>query len=157
VRADRLGGAWRPGHTLLTVVRSGAYVTHDDGLYLERTPFRRIEGALERGLELWAQVLSVPEPGLAIAGFGKRDASFDDALPVPLRVRRADGTSVPAGDLRVTRLNDHHAFVEGDLPLRPGDLICCGISHPCTAFDKWRILPVLDDDDVVTGVLHTYF
>jgi D-serine deaminase-like pyridoxal phosphate-dependent protein len=38
-----------------------------------------------------------------------------------------------------------------------GDLIGCGISHPCTAFDKWRLLPLIDADRSVVGAIHTYF
>jgi D-serine dehydratase len=26
-----------------------------------------------------------------------------------------------------------------------GQLVGCGISHPCTTFDKWRWMPVVDD------------
>jgi D-serine deaminase-like pyridoxal phosphate-dependent protein len=36
-----------------------------------------------------------------------------------------------------------------------------GLSHPCTAFDKWSLVPVLDDasadDPYVTGLVRTYF
>jgi D-serine deaminase-like pyridoxal phosphate-dependent protein len=160
VVADRLGGAWLPGHKLRTILRSGAYITHDDGFYRDRDPFSRIpdQGSLMAALELWAQVISTPEPGLAIAGAGKREASFDEGLPVPLMVRRRDGRLEPATGLRVTRLNDHHAFVEVDdgIRLDPGDLICFGISHPCTAFDKWTVIPVLDDEDTVVDLLRTY-
>jgi D-serine deaminase-like pyridoxal phosphate-dependent protein len=159
--ADGLTGAWLPGHDLRVVLRSGAYLTHDDGFYRQRTPFVRVpgEGALEAALDLWAQVLSTPEPGLAIVGMGKRDAPFDEGLPVPIEVRRTDGTTGPAAGLTVTRLNDHHAYL--DVPagaeVRPGDLIRFGISHPCTAFDKWRAIPVVDDAGIVIDVLHTYF
>jgi D-serine deaminase-like pyridoxal phosphate-dependent protein len=165
--AERLGGQWLPGHELRTVLRSGAYVTHDDGFYRKHTPFRRVpaEGSLDAALEIWAQVLSTPEPGLAIVGMGKRDVSYDEGLPEPALVRRPDGSTVPARGLRVSRLNDHHAYLAiGDpaadgaaTALRPGDLIGFGISHPCTAFDKWRAIPVLAPDDTVTDVLHTYF
>src|SRR5262245_47642642 len=88
--AAGIGGDWLPGHTVKAILRSGAYVTHDNGTYERMTPFTRIpdEGFLEAALELWAQVLSTPEPGLAIAGMGKRDAPFDEGLPVPLSVRR---------------------------------------------------------------------
>ena len=44
---------------------------------------------MEAALEVWAQVISVPERGLAIAGMGKREAPYDAGLPVPLRVRAA--------------------------------------------------------------------
>jgi D-serine deaminase-like pyridoxal phosphate-dependent protein len=39
----------------------------------------------------------------------------------------------------------------------PDDLICFGISHPCTAFDKWPVIPVIDDGYTVTGLIRTYF
>jgi D-serine deaminase-like pyridoxal phosphate-dependent protein len=157
--ADELGGAWLPGHQLRTILRSGAYVSHDDGFYRARTPFTRVPGTLEAALEVWAQVISVPEQGLAIAGLGKREAPCDEGLPVPLRVRGAGGRTAKAGGLSVTRLNDHHAFVSvpADVRLAPGDLICFGISHPCTAFDKWPVIPVVDDEYRVTNLIRTYF
>ncbi|MEV0897805.1 alanine racemase [Actinoplanes sp. NPDC049802] len=142
------------------VLRSGASVTHDDGFYRERTPFVRVpgEGPLAAALEIWAQVLSAPEPGLALAGMGKRDAPFDEGLPVPLEIRRPDGTVEPASGLRVTKLNDHHTYLQVDgVVLIPGDLVRFGISHPCTAFDKWRDIPVVDEERRVVDVLHTYF
>lgn len=144
---DRLGGA---GLGQL-VLRSGASVTHDDGFYRAKTPFHRVpaEGPLVAALEMWAQILSVPEPGLALAGMGKRDAPFDEGLPV---VRS------PATGLTVTKLNDHHTYlaVEPGVAVAPGDLIRFGLSHPCTAFDKWREIPVVDDEHRVVDVLHTY-
>jgi D-serine deaminase-like pyridoxal phosphate-dependent protein len=163
VVAERLAGDWLPGHRVQGILRSGAYVSHDDGLYRGRTPFNRVPGTLDAALEVWAQVISVPEPGLAIVGMGKRDAPYDAGLPVPLRVRRADGQAYPrrhgAEGLSVTRFNDHHAFlsVPPDVRLVPGDLICLGISHPCTAFDKWQVIPVVDDDYLVTDLIRTYF
>ncbi|MEU8238813.1 alanine racemase [Actinoplanes missouriensis] len=142
------------------ILRSGASVTHDDGFYRERTPFVRVpgEGPLAAALEIWAQVLSAPEPGLAIAGMGKRDAPFDEGLPVPLEVRDAAGSAKPATGIRVDKLNDHHTYLAVDgVELVPGDLIRFGISHPCTAFDKWRAIPVVDEERRVVDVLHTYF
>jgi D-serine deaminase-like pyridoxal phosphate-dependent protein len=143
--AERLSGLPADAHLVL---RSGASVSHDDGFYRERTPFGRVgdEGPLTAALEIWAQVLSVPEPGLAIAGVGKRDAPFDEGLPVVL--------SAPG--VTVTRLNDHHAYLSGT-GLAVGDLVRLGISHPCTAFDKWRDIPVVDDQHRVVDILHTYF
>jgi D-serine deaminase-like pyridoxal phosphate-dependent protein len=161
VVAERLAGAWLPGHTLRTVLRSGAYVSHDDGIYRAWTPFHRVpgEGSLRAALRVWAQVISVPEPGLAIAGMGKRDAPYDVGLPVPLHIRGRDGVVRDAAGVEVRRLNDHHTVLglgPGAQAL-PGELVCFGISHPCTAFDKWRAIPVVDDDDTVTDVIHTYF
>ncbi|MFC7276999.1 alanine racemase [Paractinoplanes rhizophilus] len=141
---------------LRLILRSGASVTHDDGFYRSRTPFRRVpaEGPLTAALEIWAQVLSTPEPGLAIAGMGKRDAPFDEGLPVPMEVRRHGTTLEVAAS--VTKLNDHHTYLAAD-GLAPGDLIRFGISHPCTAFDKWRHIPVVDEDRRVVDVLQTFF
>ncbi|SNR42400.1 alanine racemase [Actinomadura mexicana] len=156
--AEKLAGDWLPGHDLTVVLRSGAYVSHDDGIYTDRTPFNRVPGSLDAALEIWAQVTSVPEPGLAIVGMGKREAPYDAGLPVPLRIRRADGTIAPADAMRVTGTNDHHAYVAtGDASVRPGELICFGISHPCTAFDKWQVIPVVDDDHTVVDLIRTYF
>jgi D-serine deaminase-like pyridoxal phosphate-dependent protein len=140
------------------VLRSGASVTHDDGFYRERTPFLRVpsEGPLTAALEIWAQVLSTPEPGLAIVGMGKRDAPFDEGLPVVREIVLA-GSPSPA-DISVTKLNDHHTYLAlGSASVAPGDLVRFGISHPCTAFDKWRDIPVVDDEHRVVDVLHTYF
>ncbi|WP_188193323.1 alanine racemase [Nonomuraea sp. SYSU D8015] len=159
--ADRLSGAWLPGHRLRTILRSGAYVSHDDGIYRGWTPFVRIpeEGSLEAALEVWAQVISAPEPGLAIVGLGKREVSHDEGLPVPRRVRALDGTPRSPAGLRVRSVNDHHAYVEVDAgaEVAPGELICFGISHPCTAFDKWQVIPVVTDDYTVVDLIRTYF
>ncbi|BCB90568.1 hypothetical protein Psuf_078810 [Phytohabitans suffuscus] len=76
---------------------------------------------------------------------------------MPHEVRRASGEAVPAGGLRVTRLMDQHAFLATSSELVPGDLVRFGVSHPCTAFDKWRAIPVVDDAGVVVDVLRTYF
>jgi D-serine deaminase-like pyridoxal phosphate-dependent protein len=36
-----------------------------------------------------------------------------------------------------------------------------GLSHPCTAFDKWRLIPVVDDAGTanprIVDLIHTYF
>ncbi|WDZ92297.1 alanine racemase [Nocardiopsis sp. HUAS JQ3] len=156
--AEELGGRG----DVLPILRSGAYVVHDDGLYRRTTPYRRLpEGpdALAGALELWAQVTSVPEEGLAIVGMGRRDANHDQGFPVPRRLRRADGATVDAGGAEVTDLNDHHAYlrVAPGLKVSPGDLVSFGISHPCTAFDRWRVLPVVDDADTVVEMAATYF
>lgn len=146
------------------VLRSGAYVSHDDGVYQKKTPFNRVsdEGGLVAALEVWAQVTSTPEPGRAIVGMGKREAPYDEGLAVPRAVRRASSAVVePASDaLVLARINDHHGYLDvpADMePLVPGDLVRFGISHPCTAFDRWRAIAVLEDDDTVSGVVRTYF
>jgi D-serine deaminase-like pyridoxal phosphate-dependent protein len=151
-----------PGPAPAVVLRSGAYVTHDHGIYARLTPAAQPDGtgpALVPALELWARVLSAPEPGLAIAGAGRRDAPFDQGFPVPLRIRRADGQAGDAAGMRVTALDDQHAYLQlpADRELHPGDLVCLGISHPCTAFDKWQLIPVVDEDYRITDVVRTFF
>ena len=56
-------------------------------------------------------------------------------------------------------MNDQHAylsFAAGDAP-QVGDLVGCGISHPCTAFDKWRLIPLVDQRYQVLDAVLTYF
>lgn len=103
-------------------------------------------------------MLSAPEPGLAVLGAGRRDVPFDIDLPTPLEVRGTDGVLRPAGDAAVVKLDDQHAYVETrGTALTPGEVVRLGISHPCTAFDKWRVIPVVDDEHRVVDVLRTYF
>jgi D-serine dehydratase len=144
------------------VLRSGCYVTHDDGLYERFSPFGSASLGSDRfepALELWATVISTPEPGLAIAGFGRRDAPEDHGLPVVKAVIHDGMSRIPAPAIEVFELNDQHAFlrVPEGIELSPGDVLTCGISHPCTAFDKWRSIPVVDEDGVIREVLETYF
>ncbi|MBO0829825.1 MAG: amino acid deaminase [Streptosporangiales bacterium] len=145
-----------------TVIRSGSYLTHDHGSYELVSPFgTRLADRprLRPAGVLWARVSSVPEPGLAIAGFGKRDAPYDLGLPVPLAVAGDDGDARPLTGASVARLNDQHAFVQlpPDSGVRVGDVMTFGMSHPCTVFDKWRLLPVVDDDGRVVQLIQTYF
>ena len=150
------------GAALPVVLRSGAYITHDHGFYARMTPSEQPGGSgpqLRPALELWARVLSAPEPGLAIADAGRRDSSFDQGMPIPLRVRRPDGRECDASGLRVTQLDDQHAYLRlpAGFELRPADLVCLGISHPCTAFDKWQLIPVVDEDYRIVDVIRTFF
>lgn len=142
-----------------TVLRSGAYITHDDGFYREVSPLRRGgDTPFVSALHAWAQVTSRPEPGLALLTLGRRDVSFDQGLPEPHTVRHADGSRSSAADSRVTALNDQHAFlhVGPDTVVDVGDWVDCGPSHPCTVFDKWQLLPVVDGDTVV-DLVRTWF
>ena len=146
------------GRRPLVVLRSGCYVTHDHGIYAESNPIG--DDPFRPALELIATVLSRPEAGVAIVNFGRRNAPFDAGLPVPLWLG-APGAPVPAG-ATVTRLNDQHAWMtfdpdgDGRSPL-VGDTMGFGISHPCTAFDKWRTVPVVDDTRRVVDVVTTRF
>ena len=66
--------------------------------------------------------------------------------------------AVPAGHV-VTGLNDQHCHmsVPADSPLTVGDMVGFGISHPCTTFDKWQIVPLVDDDYTVVSAIKTFF
>ena len=160
---------------MTVILRSGAYLTHDHGYYGTVSPVSRAAWGsqdsrgsrdaadapvLRPALELWAQVLSRPEPGLALLGAGRRDVGFDKGLPVPLRIVRRGMTSGVGGvGGEVTELNDQHAYLRLDeaTALAPGDLVCLGISHPCTTLDKWRVIPVVGDDGRVTDTVHAFF
>jgi D-serine deaminase-like pyridoxal phosphate-dependent protein len=155
---DVLAGTEMAGVPSTTILRSGSYVTHDHGTYVEKTPYTRIVGELHPAIRVWAQVSSTPEDGLVIIGAGKRDVPYDSGLPVPLRRHRPAHEPVHLEGWTVTRTNDQHAYLEGaGTDLRVGDVVELGISHPCTAFDKWRAIPVLDADQRVVDVVTTWF
>jgi D-serine dehydratase len=163
-----LHGLSRP---LRPVLRSGCYLTSDHGMYqVQLQKLDQREGVapgqgLRPALEIWSVVQSRPEPGLAILTMGKRDASHDAGLPVPLfRHRPGPGAphALPAG-CEIVKMNDQHAYLrlpEGetmDALLAVGDLVGCGISHPCTTFDRWPLLLAVDDDYTVRGAINTFF
>ncbi|WUK16933.1 alanine racemase [Kitasatospora sp. NBC_00374] len=139
------------------VLRSGAYAAHDDGFYRGISPFGRTPGAepFRAALHGWSRVVSRPEPGLALLDGGRRDFPYDLGLPQPQLVR---GRGPVAGT--VTALNDQHAFLR-DAEVRIGEIVRLGVSHPCTAFDKWNLIPVLDDSDAelprVVDLVRTFF
>ncbi|MFI6250556.1 amino acid deaminase [Streptomyces sp. NPDC051016] len=145
---------------VLKLLRSGAYVSHDDGHYREITPFNRVpgEGALEPAFRLWAQVVSRPSPEQAFANAGKRDAAYDLHLPFAQVVRR-DGTERPATGIEVTGLSDQHTWLRTapGADLEVGDWVGLGLSHPCTSFDKWQLIPVAEADGTVVDYIRTYF
>jgi D-serine deaminase-like pyridoxal phosphate-dependent protein len=160
--ADVLGPLAGPG--VRVVLRSGAYVVHDDGFYRNISPFSRSGDApLRSAMHAWARVVSRPEPGLALLDAGKRDVPFDEGLPEPQLV--ADGLGAPARPLGgdVTAVNDQHAFLRVDpgTPLQVGQVVRLGLSHPCTAFDKWRVIPMVagtgEPDPVVVDLVRTFF
>jgi len=147
----------------LRLLRSGAYVTHDDLHYAEITPLRSAdpEQRLRPALRLWAQVVSRPEPGLALLNAGKRDLPYDLGLPVPSLVRSVeDGGVRAATGLSVTALADQHAFVAvapGATEPLVGDWVALQLSHPCTAFEKWQLIPEVQADGTVTDYIRTFF
>lgn len=147
------------------VLRSGCYVTHDHGMYAKssplhqgNTPVAESIGNLAPALEVWTYVQSVPEPGLALLTCGRRDVPYDSGLPIPLsRIPVGTNERQALSDSAVTELNDQHAYVRGNDQLSVGDRVVLGISHPCTAFDKWRLIPVVDDDYTVVDAVLTFF
>jgi D-serine deaminase-like pyridoxal phosphate-dependent protein len=153
------------------VLRSGAYIAHDDGYYREMSPLGsapRTDGdLLWPAMHGWVRITSQPEAGLAIFDAGKRDLPYDEGLPEPQLLRpRSPGESPRKVDgMTVTKVNDQHGFLrfspDGEPPLVIGDELRMGLSHPCTAFDKWRLIPVIDDPDaddpVVVDLVRTFF
>ncbi|MCV7010907.1 alanine racemase [Mycolicibacterium madagascariense] len=141
---------WPADLAVRTVLRSGCYLTHDDGLYGRSSPLAG-PGGLRAALSVWAQVVSRPEPGLALLTMGRRDVSFDAGLPVPYGL----------SDAEVTALNDQHAYLRVGPADRErvdvGSWLRFGVSHPCTTFDKWQVIPLLDDDGRVVDLVRTFF
>lgn len=144
------------------VLRSGAYVVHDHGYYRQNSPFEG--GGLRPAARGLARVLSRLDTGTAIVDAGKRDFPFDEGLPVPLYAIDAAGERMPLPGAAITKLSDQHGFVRiaPDSPLAVGDLVVFGLSHPCTMFDKWRLVPVVDSLDdpstaIVTDLVETRF
>lgn len=166
--AIRLGGLADPsgerGPATEVVLRSGAYVAHDDGYYRSITPSTRTLGpVLTSAMHGWARVVSKPEPGLALLDAGRRDLPFDQGMPEPQQRIRPNGTITPLVGSVISRLNDQHAFLELGEPddVEVGDVVRLGLSHPCTAFDKWTLIPALEDSGApnpkVVGLVRTFF
>ena len=139
------------------ILRSGCYLTHDHVQYRKMLKCvgerLQLTETLRPALEVISSVQSCPEPGLALLTMGKRDVSYDMDLPVAIwRAKLGDEvvSGVPS-HWEITALNDQHAYLKFN-PAAPslehpqvGQLIGSGISHPCTTFDKWRWMPVVDD------------
>jgi D-serine dehydratase len=156
----------------LLVIRSGCYLTHDSKMYREafeqireRHPaVEKLGPGLEPAFEVWAYVQSRPESTKAILTMGKRDVSYDADLPIPLKWFRpgaggANAVRAVAPGHVVTGLNDQHCHmtVPQDSPLAVGDMVGFGISHPCTTFDKWQVVSLVDDDYTVVSAIKTFF
>ena len=165
------------------VVRSGCYLTHDNLLYraLQGEAEQRLglesadtdadtdAGAhgvrlgrmLQPALEVWGQVISAPDAHTVILCAGRRDYGQDAGNPVPVRWHRARAGQWGRLPLqaRISMVSDQHT----NLTLEPGhgvevgDLVSLGVSHPCTTFDKWQVVYVIDDDGVVVDAVRTWF
>jgi D-serine deaminase-like pyridoxal phosphate-dependent protein len=163
-------------------LRSGAYIVHDDGHYREFSPFDgggdtvvKAEGEgsadaprLRNALHGAARVVSHPEPSLALLDGGKRDFPYDEGLPIPREIADELGAEwSPLRGAEIVALNDQHAYLRlGESSAAPapvsapiGAVVALGLSHPCTAFDKWRVIPVVEawGSDRVVDLVRTYF
>ncbi|WP_313527055.1 alanine racemase [Shinella sp.] len=154
------------------VLRSGAIFFHDHGIY-ERglagldardgfrvgADVRTAAQDFKPALRGWAEVLSLPEPGLAICGMGLRDVAIDQGLPRPLALYRNGAPLAGFTEAVVLRLNDQHAFVTlpAGADVAIGDVVEFGISHPCTCLDRHAILYGLSPDHTVTTAYLTSF
>lgn len=156
------------GNNLRYVIRPGCYVTHDKGVYQQAHEVLKkrsslagsLASDLTSALELCAYVQSLPEDNLAIIGFGKRDAAFDDGLPQVIAHYRA-GKSLPTlvSEMITTNIMDQHAMLHyaDDVNLQVGDILIFGTSHPCLTFDKWRKIYLVDEQYNVLESVDTYF
>ncbi|GIU57542.1 alanine racemase [Arthrobacter sp. NicSoilC12] len=135
------------------ILRSGCYVTHDHGTYAAVSP---VPGLIP-ALSVRAVVLSTPEPGMAVVGAGKRDLPYDAGLPVFLSARTADGATKGGAAAVVRNLYDHHAVLTEATGLDVTDTVDFGISHPCSAFDRWPEYVLTDAGGQDTDVWQTDF
>lgn len=155
---------------LKKIIRSGCYLTHDIG-YCRRA-YERTASRLPNSespafspmpaLEVISVIQSTPEDGRAIAALGKRDISFDVDLPIPLWCsKRTNPRSTRSldGSIKVSALNDQHTYldVSHKADIEVGDVVGFGISHPCTTFDKWSVIYLVDDEYNVVDAIKTFF
>ena len=167
--ARGFAGVRNASRPVTAVLRSGCYLTSDHGSYqrllAELDQREAAADGLRPALEVWSMVQSRPEPTLAILTMGKRDASYDVELPIVLGWHRPGPgapEALPSG-CAIVKMNDQHAYLQ--LPaghpiaesLAVGDLVGCGISHPCTTFDKWPLLLAVDDQYKVRYGVNTFF
>lgn len=152
------------------VLRPGCYLVHDVGIYqaAQNAVLARknlacdIKGALVNSLQIWAYVQSVPQPGLAIVGMGKRDVAFDAGLPQPYYTYRPASMKQPiAADpsWTVSKIMDQHCMmhIPPDSTLRPGDMVSFTTSHPCLTMDKWRCIGLIDEQFHIDDIIETCF
>ncbi|MES2956872.1 MAG: alanine racemase [Pseudomonadota bacterium] len=158
------------GRPVRGLLRSGCYITHDHGNYKRFVSVVEARlgcapgQALRPALEVWAQVQSCPEPGLALLAAGRRDLSFDIEMPIP-QLRAARGAMTPRAvpaSWKIVALNDQHAHLRWDAAHaaeapQVGERVALGISHPCTTFDKWHWMPMVDEHYRVVDAVVMHF
>ncbi|WP_082633121.1 amino acid deaminase [Lacimicrobium alkaliphilum] len=166
--AETLDGPSLPA-AMQVVIRPGCYLIHDTGIYeqaqagvMSRSALAcDIGGDLISSLQLCAYVQSVPEPGMAIIGLGKRDAAFDAGLPTPqwfARPGQQKPRQAPA-NWQLSKIMDQHAMLttDADCELQVGDIIGFSTSHPCLTMDKWKYIAVVDDNLCAHRLIKTEF
>ncbi|MBT5818041.1 MAG: amino acid deaminase [Proteobacteria bacterium] len=171
--ADVFSEACQNG-AMLPIIRPGSYVIYDKGVYevsqnklMKRSEMARSIGSdLQSALEIWACVQSVPEPGFAVVGMGKRDVAFHAGLPQPRLYHRPDRDSGPDKPSPVVLesgwetldVMDLHTLVRfpKDIGLKPGDILAFSTSHPNLTLDKWRSVCIIDDDYRVIDTMQTF-
>lgn len=155
-------------------LRPGVAPTYDHVVYQERLAemdqrqgfvldgrVQSAQAAFRPALALWAAVQSIPDGDVALVAAGIRDFPADAGYPTLLEIYRKGELvgQFPPGMHRMSRANDQHGYLPlgGGLDVRIGDVLKFGISHPCTAFDKWPMLFMLDAHNVITEAIRTYF
>ena len=158
-------------HATQVVIRSGCYLTHDSDAYAraaarmrERTPADRRLLARACAMRSRCGPTCSRCPSRAWRSLPWASATCRTTCIFPTPESPCDPAAMrgrvalPQG-CEVTALNDQHAYlrITEDADLAVGDMIGCAISHPCTTFDKWRFLPIVDDDYNVIDAVTTYF
>lgn len=136
------------------LLRSGGYITHDHKYYEEIYPFASTDRSFQPAIEVWAQVISKPEKDFGVLNLGKRDIGNDLHNPIPIKSYNGQVKSFSAV---IEKLNDQHGYLRGKQEFSLAQLIGLGISHPCTTFDKWGLIPLVSDDYDLIDCLQTFF
>lgn len=154
---------------VVPLLRPGCYLIQDQGIYhnaqarvLKRSQVAcDIGGDLMSSLEVWAYVLSIPEPGKAIIGMGKRNVAFDSGLPMPILSYRQGWKEPRETGLNcyIRELMDQHAYLDfsSEIDLAVGDMIGFSTSHPCLTLDKWKNIYMVDNELKVLEEMATFF
>ena len=136
------------------LLRSGGYITHDHKYYEEIYPFASTDRSFQPAIEVWGQVISKPERDFGVLNLGKRDIGNDLHNPIP--IKSYDG-QVKSFSAVIEKLNDQHGYLRGKQEFSLAQLIGLGISHPCTTFDKWGLIPLVNDDYDLIDCIQTFF
>jgi D-serine deaminase-like pyridoxal phosphate-dependent protein len=136
------------------LLRSGGYITHDHRYYEQIYPFAATDKSFQPAIEVWAQVISKPEQNFGVLNLGKRDIGNDLHDPIPIK---SYDRQVKSFSAVIEKLNDQHGYLRSKENFQLAQLIGLGISHPCTTFDKWGLIPLVNDNYDVVDCLQTFF